>query len=237
VRLQSYHEGTTQVKTRLYETYRREFENFTQLDGESIDAMFSRFQTIVNKMRANKAQLPYDDHEMALKLLYVLDQKVWDVKVTAIIESPGYETLTVDELFSKLKSTEIDYQTQAKLKNPSTLTMALVSGNGSSSLANPSQMSFALSSLVFVTEEQLEALGNDELALIISWFSWFHNNRLNYRRGGPKDATAVEIPTTSSPIALRITSTPLTSTTPVSARTSASTPPSTSRREDSTRRC
>jgi hypothetical protein len=35
--------------------YKREYENFTQLDGESIDVMFSRFQTIVNKMRANKA--------------------------------------------------------------------------------------------------------------------------------------------------------------------------------------
>jgi hypothetical protein len=54
-------------------------------------------------------QLPYDDHERALKLLYALDRKVWDVKVTSIIESSRYETLTVDELFSKLKSTEIDY--------------------------------------------------------------------------------------------------------------------------------
>jgi hypothetical protein len=43
VRLQSYHERTAQVKTRLYETYKREYENFTQLDGESINAMFSRF--------------------------------------------------------------------------------------------------------------------------------------------------------------------------------------------------
>jgi hypothetical protein len=89
----------------------------------------------------------------------------------------------VDELFSKLKSTEIDYQIQAKLKNSSAPTMALVSGNGSSSLANPSQMLFALSSLAFVIEEQLEALGNDELVLIISRFSWFNNNRLNRRRG------------------------------------------------------
>jgi hypothetical protein len=64
-------------------------QNFTQLDGESIDAMFSRFQTIVNKMRANKAHIPYDDHERALKLLCALDRKVWDVKVTAIIESSG----------------------------------------------------------------------------------------------------------------------------------------------------
>ncbi|XP_066333853.1 spore wall protein 1-like [Miscanthus floridulus] len=39
-----------------------------------------------------------------------------------------------------------------------------------------------------VIEEQLESLGDDELALVISWFSQFHNNRLNRRRsGGPKE--------------------------------------------------
>ena len=156
------------------------------MDGESIDAMFYRLQTIVSKMRANKPHLPYDDHERALKLLYALDRKVWDVKVSAIIESANYDTLTVDELVSKLKSTEIDYQTQAKIKNPSAPTMALVSGNSSSSLANPSQISFALSSLVSVIEEQM--LGDEELALVINRFSRFHNNRLNRRRcGGPKD--------------------------------------------------
>jgi hypothetical protein len=38
--------------------------------------------------------------------------------------------LTVDELFSKLKSTEIDHQTQAKIENPGAPTMALVSRGG-----------------------------------------------------------------------------------------------------------
>jgi hypothetical protein len=58
VRLQNYHEGTAQVKTRLFEMYKQEYENFSQLDGESVDAIFSRFLSIVNKMRANKPQLP-----------------------------------------------------------------------------------------------------------------------------------------------------------------------------------
>jgi hypothetical protein len=41
---------------------------------------------------------------------------------------------------------------------------------------------------VSVTEEQMKALGDDELALVINRFSWFHNNRLNHRcSGGPKD--------------------------------------------------
>jgi hypothetical protein len=59
------------------------------------------------------------------------------VKVSATIESANYDILMVDDPFSKLKSTEIDYQTQAKIKNPSAPTMALVSGNDSSSSANP----------------------------------------------------------------------------------------------------
>jgi hypothetical protein len=35
---------------------------------------------------------------------------------------------------------------------------------------------------VFVIEEQLEALGDDKLALVVSQFSRLHNNRLNRRR-------------------------------------------------------
>ena len=88
------------------------------MDGESIDAMFSHFLSIVNKMWANKPQLPYDDHERALKLLYALDRKVRDVKVSAIIDSTNYDTPIVDELFSKLKSTEIDYQTRLRSRTP-----------------------------------------------------------------------------------------------------------------------
>ena len=42
-RLANFHEGTNHVKLRLYETHQREYENFTQLPGESIDTMFSRF--------------------------------------------------------------------------------------------------------------------------------------------------------------------------------------------------
>ena len=34
-------------------------------------------------------------------MLYALDRSVWDLKVNTIIEYAGYETLTVNELFSK----------------------------------------------------------------------------------------------------------------------------------------
>lgn len=87
-------------------------------------------------MRPNKPQLHYDNHERALKLLHALYRKVREVKVATITKSLNYETLTVDEFFSKLKSTEIDFQSRAKIENPSTLTMALLSSFGGS-MTNP----------------------------------------------------------------------------------------------------
>jgi hypothetical protein len=92
----------------MYATYQREYENFTHLLGESIDALFQRFTVVVNNISANVDVLPYDDHERVVKLLHSLDRTVWGGKFKAIVESENYDTLTVNELFSKLKSAEVD---------------------------------------------------------------------------------------------------------------------------------
>lgn len=76
----------------------------------------------------------------------------------------------MDELFSKLKSTEIGHQTQAKITNPGAPTMLLVFGGGPSS-SNPSPALFALSSLFSILEKQVECLRDKELALVASWFA------------------------------------------------------------------
>jgi hypothetical protein len=49
----------------MYATYRREYENFTHLLGESIDALFQRFTVVVNNMRTTVDVLLYDDHDGA----------------------------------------------------------------------------------------------------------------------------------------------------------------------------
>jgi hypothetical protein len=51
--LKEDHVGNAQVQARMYATYQREYENFTHLPGESIDALFQRFTVVVNNMRAN----------------------------------------------------------------------------------------------------------------------------------------------------------------------------------------
>jgi hypothetical protein len=47
------HGGDNHVKACLFVSYRIQYEYFTQLLGEDIDAMFQRFTAIVNNMKAN----------------------------------------------------------------------------------------------------------------------------------------------------------------------------------------
>jgi len=100
-------------------------------------------------------------------------------KVDAIIKSACYETLSANELFSKLKSTEVDIQLRTKheghAKDPNSL--ALVTSSGQAANANSRPSAFALSALLSVIEEQLEEIGDDELALFAKKIKRFSNNR------------------------------------------------------------
>jgi hypothetical protein len=122
----------------MYATYQREYENFSHLPGESIDALFQRFTVVVNNMRANVDMLPYDDHDRAVKLLHSLDRTIWGGKFEVIVESEKYDTLTVNELFSKLKSVEVDRVMTAKLEGPTdSHSLALVGGSKGKANTNP----------------------------------------------------------------------------------------------------
>jgi hypothetical protein len=48
--LKNAHAWNTQVQARLFATYRREYENFTHLPGESIDDMFQHFMWPCSRM-------------------------------------------------------------------------------------------------------------------------------------------------------------------------------------------
>jgi hypothetical protein len=56
--LKEAHVGNAQVQARMYVTYLREYENFSHLLGDSIDALFQRFTVVVNNMRATVNVLP-----------------------------------------------------------------------------------------------------------------------------------------------------------------------------------
>jgi hypothetical protein len=167
----------------LCATYRREYKNFTHLLGESIDALFQRFTVVVNNMRANVDILLYDDHDRAVKLLHALDRTVWEGKVEVILESEKYTTLTVNELFSRLKSAEVDRGLTARLESPTdSHSLALIGGKVTKSNANTSSKMYSLSSLMSLPDEEFDVLGEDELALLTRRFERLHENRVNTRR-------------------------------------------------------
>jgi hypothetical protein len=83
---------------------------------------------VVNNMRANVDVLPYDDHDRAVKLLHSLDHTIWGRKFEAIVESEN-------ELFSKLKSAEVDGGMTTKLEGP-TDSHSLAHVGGSKGKAN-----------------------------------------------------------------------------------------------------
>jgi hypothetical protein len=101
---------------------------------------------------------------------------VWIEKVEAILESEKYETLVVDELFSKLKSSEVDHGVRAKIENPTDLV------SGSRTNANKSSIHFSFSCLVSMPDDKFDMLGEEDLTLLSRRFERMYTNRKNARR-------------------------------------------------------
>jgi hypothetical protein len=96
-------------------------------------------------------------------------------------QSEKYETLTVDELFSKLKSSEVDCGVRAKMENPTDPhSLALVSGSRTN--ANMPSRNFSLSFLVSMPDEEFGVLGEEDLTLLSRRFERMYTNQKNARR-------------------------------------------------------
>jgi hypothetical protein len=137
----------------------------------------------MNNMRANEDVLLYNDHDRAVKLLHSLDRTIWCGKFEAIVESEKYDTLMVNELFSKLKSAEVDRGMIAKLEGPTdSRSLALVGSSKGKANTNPSTRMFSLTSLMSMPDEEFDMLGEDELALLARRLERLHENPVNMRR-------------------------------------------------------
>jgi hypothetical protein len=131
-------------------------------------------------MKANVEDFPYTKHDQALKLLHILDPNVWGAKIESIKESGQYLTIELDDLFSKLKSGEVDWKLQSKHEGSTDHSLALV--GGSKGKAYPSCRQFSLSSLMSIPGEEFDVLGEEELALLSRRFDRLHESRRNARQ-------------------------------------------------------
>jgi hypothetical protein len=88
------------------------------------------------------------------------------------VESEKYDTLMVNELFSKLKSAVVDRGMTAKLEGPSdSHSLALVGGSKGKANTNPSTRLFSLSSLMSMPDEEFDVIHQDVLFVLLDVYA------------------------------------------------------------------
>jgi hypothetical protein len=175
LKLCNIYEDSSEIKSSHRDTYNLQYQTFSQKPVESLNDCFTRFESIISSLHLC-GPLAYSDNERAKQLLYVLDDSVWDMKITALEESADFATIDIEKLFSKLKSHELSRKGRpnhdASLTSKAFVTSTRVDGH----VANPanttdsSALEFALSSLCTAFDEQYESIPDDEIALIARKF-------------------------------------------------------------------
>jgi hypothetical protein len=156
--LYNTYEGSSEIKSSRRDTYNRQYQTFSQKPEESLDDYFARFESIVSSLRSCDP-LAYSDNECAKQLLYVLDDSIWDIKITALEESTDFAILDTEKLFSKLKSHELFRKGRPNHDASLTSKAFVTSTHVGDHVTNPtnttdsSTLEFALSSLCVAFDE------------------------------------------------------------------------------------
>jgi len=109
----SNYEGNKKVGEAKATMLVHQYELFSMKEDESIETMYSRFQTLVSGLQILKKSYVASDH--VNKILRSLPAK-WRPKVTAIEEAKDLNTLSVEDLINSLKCHEIGLNEQEPIK-------------------------------------------------------------------------------------------------------------------------
>ncbi len=93
--------------------FRQQYENFKIKEEEFVEDMISRFQTIMNSLKALGKE--YDEEEKVRKIIKSLLAN-WKAKRVAIEEAKDLSKLKVDELVGSLRLYELELQEDGKSK-------------------------------------------------------------------------------------------------------------------------
>jgi len=116
----SNYEGNKKVREAKATMLVHQYELFRMKEDESIETMYSRFQTLVSGLQILKKSYVASDH--VNKILRSLPVK-WRPKVTAIEEAKDLNTLSVEDLISSLKCHEIGLNEHEPIKKPKSIAL------------------------------------------------------------------------------------------------------------------
>uniref|UniRef100_A0A0R0EFW2 Uncharacterized protein n=1 Tax=Glycine max TaxID=3847 RepID=A0A0R0EFW2_SOYBN len=76
------------------------YELFTMKEGDDIQTIFRRFQTILNELRClNKTFDNYENIDKILRILY----RMWRLQVTTLRTVKNLDSMSIEELIGTLK--------------------------------------------------------------------------------------------------------------------------------------
>lgn len=122
--------------------------------GEALDDYLSRFNKILSDLRSvdSSYDANYPQSEISRHFLNGLDMSIWEIKVTSIQEFVDMSTLTLDSLYTKLKTHEMNILSR-KVDSKSS---ALVSSSTSLNVDSSSSKSSAFALFNAMSDDQLE---------------------------------------------------------------------------------
>ncbi|BAH94473.1 Os09g0272800 [Oryza sativa Japonica Group] len=181
--LKNFHQGTNNIKELRRDLFKKEYIKFEVKSGEALDDYLSRFNKILSDLRSvdSSYDVNYPQSDISRHFLNGLDMSIWEMKVTSIQESVNMSTLTLDSLYTKLKTHGMNILSR-KVDSKSS---ALVSSSSSLVIDASSSMPSFLAAFNATSDDQLEQIKEEDLALVANRIARAMNNARNRKRGGP----------------------------------------------------
>nr|AAL78103.1 Putative polyprotein [Oryza sativa]AAP52474.1 Zinc knuckle family protein [Oryza sativa Japonica Group] len=181
--LKNFHQGTNNIKELRRDLFKKEYIKFEMKYREALDDYLSRFNKILSDLRSvdSSYDVNYPQSEISRHFLNGLDMSIWEMNVTSIQESVNMSTLTLDSLYTKLKTHEMNIRSR-KVDSKSS---ALVSSSSSLVVDASSSMPSFLAAFNATSDDQLEQIEEEDLALVANRIARAMNNARNRKRGGP----------------------------------------------------
>nr|AAX96296.1 retrotransposon protein, putative, unclassified [Oryza sativa Japonica Group]ABA91784.1 retrotransposon protein, putative, unclassified [Oryza sativa Japonica Group] len=178
--LSNFHQGTNNIKELRRDLFKKEYIKFEMKPGEALDDYLSQFNKILSNLRSvdSSCDANYPQSEISRHFLNGLDMSIWEMKVTSIQESVNMSTLTLNSLYTKLKTHEMDVLSRKVDSKSSALVFSSSSLDVDASSSKPSFLA------VFnaTSDDQLEQIEEENLALVANRIARAMNNARNRKR-------------------------------------------------------
>ena len=155
---------------------------FVMKSREALDDYLARFNKVLSNLRSvdSSFDINYSQYEVSLHFLNGLDMSIWEMKVTSIQEPVNLSTLTLDSLYTKFKTHEMNILSR-KVDSKSS---ALVSSGSSLDDGASTSIHSTFSVFSAMSDDQLEQIEEEDLALAINKLFRAMNNVRFRKRGG-----------------------------------------------------